>query len=208
MKKVLNVLIALTGWFAVIAQFFLMLENRSTSVPEMVLRFFSFFTILTNTLVAIYFTWQSLAAGKSSDSWFSRPGSLTAVTVYILVVGLVYQVALRHVWHPTGLQKVVDELLHSVIPLLVVVYWACYEQRQAIPWKKIPGYLLYPALYLVYILLRGQLSGFYPYPFIHVTELGWPGVLVNSAVLLGVFVLLFVLFIAIGRLLSKKARLK
>ncbi len=34
-------------WFAVIAQFFLMFYNRQTDVPEMIIRFFSFFTILT-----------------------------------------------------------------------------------------------------------------------------------------------------------------
>lgn len=38
-------LIWLTAWFAVIAQFFLAIANRTASVPETVIRFFSFFTI-------------------------------------------------------------------------------------------------------------------------------------------------------------------
>ena len=34
------------GWFAIIAQFFLMLENRQADIPETIIRFFSFFTIV------------------------------------------------------------------------------------------------------------------------------------------------------------------
>ncbi|MFZ5976285.1 MULTISPECIES: Pr6Pr family membrane protein [unclassified Hydrotalea] len=34
------------------------------------------------------------------------------------------------------------------------------------------GWLIYPLLYLVYILIRGSFSGFYPYPFVNVLQIG------------------------------------
>jgi hypothetical protein len=44
----------------VLAPFYLMIENRAAPMPEAIIRFFSFFTILTNSFVAVYFTMQSL----------------------------------------------------------------------------------------------------------------------------------------------------
>ncbi|MCH5683341.1 hypothetical protein LWM68_03045 [Niabella sp. W65] len=48
--------LALAGWFAVIAQYILMLNNSVITTGEATLRFFSYFTILTNIAVAGYFT--------------------------------------------------------------------------------------------------------------------------------------------------------
>lgn len=200
MRKALNILVAVTGWFAIIAQFIVMLENRTTSIPEMVVRFFSFFTILTNILVASYFTSQIISSKGNSRNLFSKTGTLTAITVYITVVGLVYQIALRHLWKPTGLQMIVDELLHTIIPTLAIIYWFLYEQKSELKWKMIPKFLLYPLFYLAFILVRGQLSGFYPYPFINVTTLGWTQTLINSIVLFGVFLVLSSFFVGIGKL--------
>ena len=176
-----------------------MLENRTTSIPEMVVRFFSFFTILTNILVASYFTNQIITSKEKTENLLNKTGTLTAITVYITVVGLVYQIALRHLWKPTGLQMIVDELLHTIIPTLTIIYWFLYEQKAELKWKMIPKFLLYPLFYLGFILVRGKLSGFYPYPFINVTALGWPQTFINILVLFGVFLVLSSFFIGIGK---------
>lgn len=189
MKKTLIVLFGAITWYAVIAQYVLMMGNRTTSVAETVIRFFSFFTILTNIIVAVYFTMLLLAKGKARDS-FERPGTLTAVTIYITIVGLVYQVALRHVWSPTGMQLVVNELLHSVIPVLVLVFWFLYENARPIRYVSILTWAIYPLLYLVYILIRGSISDFYPYHFIDVNSLGMTKTLYNSAVILILFIVI------------------
>jgi hypothetical protein len=202
MKKNLSLIFAIIAWFAVIVQFYLMMDNRVASVPETIIRFFSFFTILTNTLVAVYFTIQSLA--KNQKGFWLQPGTLTAITVYILVVGLVYQLVLRQIWEPEGMQKIVDELLHSVNPVLVLIFWSLYEKRDNIRWNQLPYWLIYPLIYLVYILTRGQLSGFYPYPFINVTDLGMKQVLVNSFFLLLLFLGLSAGLVWVAKRTSKK----
>jgi hypothetical protein len=204
MKKIITYSLALLAWFAVIAQYWLMMENRIASYGETIIRFFSFFTILTNTLVAIHFTAISLSNNSKSNGFFNRPGTLTAVTIYITVVGLVYQVVLRHIWQPTGLQRIVDELLHTIIPLCTIIFWYVYEEKSMIKWSSLPYWLIYPFVYLVYILLRGSTSDFYPYPFINVTELGYQKVFINAAVMVAVFVGVSALFLGVGKRIKNK----
>lgn len=114
---------SLLGWFSIIGQFVLMMQNRQADVVETIVRFFSFFTILTNILVALYFTSRIPIFNKASFQKIFNKGALTALTTFIVVVGLVYQIILRNTWHPTGFQRIIDELLHSVIPLFVLIYW-------------------------------------------------------------------------------------
>ncbi|OIR14362.1 hypothetical protein GALL_48350 [mine drainage metagenome] len=204
MKKTLSIIFGLVAWFAVIVQYYLMMENRVASIAETTIRFFSFFTILTNSLVAIYFT---LIIFKIKNGWFAiadKPGTLTALTVYITIVGLVYQILLRHVWQPEGLQMIVDELLHSLIPVAVIIYWYMYENKSLVSYKQITNWLIYPLMYLIYILIRGNFSGFYPYPFINVINLGITKVLINSVLLIALFTGLSALFIRIGRAVKNK----
>jgi hypothetical protein len=196
MQKTVTIFIALTAWFAVLVQYYLMIENRTASIGESTIRFFSFFTILTNTLVAVYFSARALNV-KSKILY--RSGILTAVTTYITLVGLVYQFALRHLWKPQGMQMIVDELLHTVVPLLVILFWYFYEDRGDLQYSFIPKWLLYPFFYMIYILIRGAFSGFYPYPFVNVISLGYTKVLLNGVILVGVLFILAALFIKIGK---------
>lgn len=198
MKKHLSLIFASIAWFAVIAQYYLMIENRVTPIIETSIRFFSFFTILTNSLVAIYFT-LSILKKKIID----KPGTLTAVTVYITIVGIVYQIILRPIWKPTGLQMIVNELLHSVLPLLVILFWYLYEEKKSLTYKQLPMWLIYPFVYLLYILVRGSISNFYPYPFVDVANLGFAKVLSNSAILMLVFISIAALFITLGKIFKK-----
>jgi hypothetical protein len=201
MKPKLGIAIMLIAWFAVIMQYYLMLENRVAPVAETNLRFFSFFTILTNILVAVYFTMIVLNIKNRS---VNAPGTLTAITLYISVVGLVYQLVLRQLWTPTGMQRIVDEMLHSVVPVLVIIYWYLYENKSLVGYKQIPRWLAYPLIYLFYILIRGIFAGFYPYPFVDVVKLGLQKVLENSVMLMLLFIGLAAIFIKIGKVTSPK----
>ncbi|CAM4387430.1 Pr6Pr family membrane protein [Flavobacterium terrigena] len=190
MKKYIDSIGFFLGWLAIIGQFILMIQNRQAEVTETIIRFFSYFTITTNILVVLYFTSRISIFKNSFLSKFSKNGNITALTAFILVVGLIYQFILRGTWQPTGIQRIVDELLHSVIPLFVFLYWLKFATKTDLIFKDITIWLWYPIGYFIYIIIRGHFSGFYPYPFIHVTEIGYPQVLINS-----VLVSLFFLFI-------------
>lgn len=197
---------ALLGWFAVIAQLYLMLANRNTSAGEAVMRFFSYFTILTNMLVATALT-ASLLKGRSSlGKFLTNPVSISAITVYIVIVGLIYNLMLRSLWKPEGLQYTVDELLHTFMPLLFLVYWIVFVPKHALRWKHAFPWLFYPFFYLAFVLIRGYNSGFYPYFFIDIDKLGYPKTLIYSF-LLGLIFLGFSLgLIGLSKIGKHRAR--
>ncbi len=198
-QRILSLIFALIGWLSVIAQYYLMAKNTHIPLLETTIRFFSYFTILTNLIVAVYFTSQTF----NIFSKIKKSGILTAITIYILIVGSIYQLLLRSAWDPTGLQRITDELLHTIIPLLVLIYWYKYEKKSNLSYNQIPMWAIYPLLYLFYILIRGYSSAFYPYPFVNVTDLGYPKVFMNSFWILIFFVGLSMLFVRIGKALDK-----
>jgi hypothetical protein len=206
LRKTFLIILAVSGWFALTAQLYLIIVNRVASIPETITRYFSFFTILTNLIVVFCCTFILLKPKSHTGSFFSRPDTLTAIAVYITVVGIVYNTVFRFLWNPQGLQLIVDELLHSVIPLLFIILWFLLTRKAVLKWKNIFPWLLYPFAYIISILIRGAFSGFYPYPFINVTELGYSKVLVNCLGLVLVFLFLSLLFVVIGKLKSKAIR--
>jgi hypothetical protein len=194
---------AIITWLAVIIQAALMIENRDAPIGETLIRFFSFFTILSNIIVAICFSANALRKKYSGFAFFSMPSVQTAVAVYILIVGLIYNVILRFIWEPTGLQQIVDEILHSVVPLLYLAYWAFYVEKTFIPFKHIFYWMIYPLVYLAGVLARGSSSGFYPYPFLDVTFLGYHKVAINGMLILILILFLSFLFIIVSRTLAR-----
>jgi hypothetical protein len=195
---------AIMGWLAVILQFYLILQNPSSSALATSIRFISYFTIQVNILVAICFT--SLAWKKRGDGsgFFSRTSTRTALAVYIVIVGAVYNIVLRSIWDPKGLQRIVDESLHSIVPVLYTVYWLIFVPKDNLHWKNVFAWAIFPFLYLIYILVRGAIVQEYPYPFVDVSELGYPRVLINSALLLLIFFGVSLLFIAIPKLIGRR----
>lgn len=204
MKNKLSIIFATIAWFAVFVQYYLMIGNRVASIFETTIRFFSFFTILTNLVIAIYFTLSLLKEKKGYKLIINKSGTLTAVTVYITIVGLVYQIFLRHIWEPKGTQIIVDELLHSVIPILVFVFWYLYEEKKSVTYKQIPQWLIYPLIYLIYILIRGYYSAFYPYPFVDVGSIGLKQVLINSAGLVLSFICISAVYVKLGQVIRMR----
>ena len=203
-KKTFLVIGAAIAWFAVLLQLYLIIFNRVESVPETIIRFFSFYTILTNILVAFCFTVLLIKPNSRLGSFFSQPGVLIATTIYIFVVGLIFNLILRQLWSPKGLQRLADELLHVVIPLLFILYWYLFAPKGGLGWKSAFSWLLYPFVYAVFVLFRGAASGFYPYPFIDANILGFKKVLLNSVGLFIGFFLISLLFIAIAKAINKK----
>jgi hypothetical protein len=207
MMRICALVGALLGWFALLLQLYLMLVQSPGGVREMlgtVITYFSFFTILTNFLVALVFTATvfSSETGRPASGWrefFCHPSVQAGAAAYIAIVGIVYRLLLRQLWNPQGMQWVADVILHDVIPVGYVLYWVLFAPRTELRWKDALGWLVYPAVYAVYVLARGAVSGLYPYPFMDVNVLGYGGVLVHAAVFLLVFLGMGLLVVAVGR---------
>ncbi|MFA6058745.1 MAG: Pr6Pr family membrane protein [Taibaiella sp.] len=187
------------AWFSLISQFYLIIQNRQADILETVFRYFGYFTILTNILVALCFS----ALLFKQNSFFHRSTTQTAIAAYIFLVALIYNTVLRGIVKPEGFDRVVDESLHVVMPLLFIIYWFIYTDKKPLQWKHIFPWLIYPLVYIIYTLLRGSFAHFYPYPFLNVDQLGYQSVLINCIWVSLAFLLFSLLFIAIGKGMSK-----
>jgi hypothetical protein len=143
-------------------QFYIIVTNRAVSIPETIVRYFSYFTILSNIFVALYSTYVLLKPGSRWGKYFSRPNVVAAITVYITVVGITYNTILRNLWNPQGLEMVGDELTHLIVPLLFLLYWLIFLPKGELKWKNVFPWLIYPLVYFVWVIIFGALSGFYP----------------------------------------------
>jgi hypothetical protein len=145
-----------------------------------------YFTILTNTLTAIVMT--AVAMGRVSPKRGATSTSLvTAVTLYILIVSVVYTLLLRNQLHFTGLEVVTDIGMHYAVPILTVMWWVVAWPKAILPLRHAAFWLAYPLTYCIYILIRGAWTGWFPYPFVEATTLGWGQVAINCVALTGAF---------------------
>ncbi|MES1214305.1 MAG: Pr6Pr family membrane protein [Bacteroidota bacterium] len=206
-----KIITAITAWAALALQLYIMVDNtpgNGMTPLQAVGRFLIFFTVLTNLLVAISLSIELISPVSAAGRFFAKPSTVAATAFYIFIVGLVYNLILRNLWNPTGLQRIADELLHVAVPLLFTIYWLFIAPKGTLKWKHPFAWLLFPAAYLVYALVRGAAEGFYAYPFINVTELGYTKVFTNCAGLLIVFIIIGFLFVAVDRMVSHQARMK
>ncbi|MCL4258127.1 MAG: Pr6Pr family membrane protein [Anaerolineales bacterium] len=148
--------------------------------------FFSYFTNLTNIiLVFVYFSgaWTLLQNRQPSvKQEMLRGGSV----VFILVVGLVYEVMLRN--SIESLYSWSNLVVHYINPIIALVDWLVWPPQQKLPRNVWAYWLLFPLGYLAYTLLRGPLAGWYPYGFLNPIEQGgYAGVALYSVGITGLF---------------------
>lgn len=193
---------ALTFWFALILQLILSLQRSyagGTGILHALWSYFAYFTILTNLLAASALALRLLARRIRIGVFLSRPGVVTALSAYMLLVGIAYHLLLRHTWQPEGWHWLADVLLHSLDPALFLGYWWSEGRNGAIRYSAITTWTVYPLAYFVYALVRGFGGGAYAYPFIDVGALGFVRVLCNAVVIAAGFAVVAAILIALGR---------
>ncbi|HMN87255.1 MAG TPA: Pr6Pr family membrane protein [Bauldia sp.] len=177
---------ALVGWFAVIGQYAVSYKHDLVGTVD----FLSYFTTLSNILVALTLTVAALAPGSGPGRFLLRPSVAMATAVYITVTGFTYYLILAKLYDLHGWTLVLNHLLHYVMPPAYVVFWLAFVRKGTLHLPAV-GWMLVPPLgYAAYTLVHGPFSGFYPYPFVDVTKIGYVHVLAN----IGKFIVLFSLF--------------
>jgi hypothetical protein len=202
-KRHLIGLAALGGWVGLALQQYIIFYYRwvdgASLLPGLV-NFFSFFTVLTNTLVAVVLTHAWVQRPTAASRFFLGPVVSSGIAVSIVVVSLAYSLLLRHMWQPAGVQFLADELLHDVMPLVFVVYWWWCVPKGSLRLKHIGLWVIYPLVYFAYALLRGYVWGLYQYPFINVDTLGYPQVFINAGGILAGFVLVALVVVGLDKI--------
>jgi hypothetical protein len=163
-------------------------------------RFVSYFTIQSNIVVLL--AALAVVVGKPLDeSWWKalRLASLVGITV----TGIVYAVVLAGDAHNTGLSQVANLMLHYVAPPLTVIAWLAFGPFPDLKIADIPRTLLWPLLWIVYTLIHGAITDWYPYPFIDVVTKGYGKVAVNIVAITVFAIALSLIYIAAGQLRRK-----
>jgi hypothetical protein len=152
---------------------------------ERVLNVFAFFTIQSNLLVMI--TTGMLALGLARPTTSFRTLRLTAL-VAISLTFVVFHAVLRDLQDLTGDAAFADFLLHTLSPVLCVSGWLLFGPRGQTSSRVAALTLVFLLAWGTFTLVRGEIVGWYPYPFMDVVEKGYARVAVNLALVAAVFV--------------------
>ena len=186
-------LIALVALAALIVQWVL-----NTTAPDgegWLLEFWQlmrFFTILTNALVVI--VWGRVALGAKVSG-----GVLAGTTLSIVMVGIVYQVLLAPDIPLQGARFWTDLVFHTLTPAAGLLWWLGFAPKE-LQLRQLPYWLIWPTGYCAYALIRGGLTGDYPYFFFDIGRFGVGFVAGYIAALVLAFAAMGVLLLGVARL--------
>lgn len=202
--RALAALGALLGLTGLVLQYWLLYADMSAhgaSALDVLWRFYVYFTLLTNTFVTLVF---ARAAWKpDSLTGLNAPHVELMAVTSIMFVCIVYNVLLAPRWDPQGWQKVADVIVHNVVPILFLLFWAL-RPHGALKWRDAALAALWPLAYAIYGLTRGLFDHFYPYFFMDPTSASYGQIALNLVGLVVAFMLGALLLIAISRALGRR----
>lgn len=192
----------ITGAYSVISQWILILikPGIDKSLLTETIRYYSYMTVWTNILVTLCFGAVTVFSNASWASFFRQRLVQSGTVVYIVVVSVAYHFLLSATFNPTGLEWFSDLLLHYINPVLYVLFWLILIEKHQASYMLAIRWLIFPATYFVYSLIRGFITDWYPYFFVDVTTLGYPQVMLVSALLMSGYALLGLVVIYLNSL--------
>jgi hypothetical protein len=143
--------------------------------------FFSFFTIQSNLIAVSIFLVGALRGDTASRTWELVRG---AAVVYMTVTLVVFALLLADTDVDVTLAWV-DTVVHRIMPIAVIADWLIDPPRHRIPLRASLIWLGYPLVWVGYTLVRGALTGWYPYPFLDPANGGYATV---AAYIVAIFV--------------------
>jgi len=165
---------------------------------------FSFYTVQTNLMVVIWISLALLYTQRAEKPFILGSIVRGGITVYISITFLIFVTLLQPFYFPTDpISITVNILAHYLVPILFILDWVItetnntYENVYALYW------LTYPIIYLVYSLIQGLITDFYPYYFIDLSMIG-PFVFLFGALLALVFYAVGRLYIFLNRILHSR----
>lgn len=169
----------------------LLVEEHDAGAVVRLARFASYFTIQSNTLVAITALQLARDPDRDGPGWrVLRAAAIAGITM----TGIVHFIVLRPLLDLEGWSWAADKLLHLAVPALAVVGWAAFGPRPRITLRVVGWALVWPIAWLVWTLSVGAVTGWYPYPFLDIDAEGAGSVTVSA---LGVTVLFVIVFAAL-----------
>ena len=161
------------------------INSTTAAAPESVgtrlVRLFSYFTIQSNLFVLGTSIVLALNILKDGPVW--RVLRIDAM-LGIIITGLVYETILAPLVHPVGWALAATIGFHYISPWATLIGWLIFGPRPRMGWKFALAAFIWPVLWIVYTFVHGAASGWYPYPFLDVTTIGFADSVRNCSVVL------------------------
>ncbi len=143
--------------------------------------FISYFTILSNILVATVLTKEASMSLKRARAYAQFDWLRGFAVFCIITTGIIYTFFLRG---PAAMMQIdnalpwVNLVFHRIMPVAMALDWILFPPKHAVRWTSIIYWLLLTAVYAGYTQVLGLWSGVYPYFFLDPARLhGYSGVL-------------------------------
>ncbi|WP_432557722.1 Pr6Pr family membrane protein [Granulicoccus sp. GXG6511] len=170
------------------------------------LQLYSYFTIQSNVIFAVVLVIGALTVRSRLPRWWD--GLRGASTFYLLMTGLVYVFVVAPpeeilIWN-IGWTGIIE---HRFAPVVALVGWVTVHMDRRSTWARPFLWLIYPLIYLGWLLLLGVITAWYPYSFVDPTlPGGWPVVLTTIGMVTLSFIIIGVLVHLLGVLRAWASR--
>lgn len=170
--------------------------------------YFSYFTIQTSLANLVALIASGLYAFQSARDTRLLALVRQSLFAYAIVTGLVYNLLLRGL--PTEPGAFVseftfpNEILHVVMPVYFALEWLINPHRPKLPnWSILVG-VGYPIVWAIGALVRGHLTGWYPYDFLDPSgPTGWSGVWLHIGAIAALIIALMSVALVSNRLYAR-----
>ncbi len=169
MKRKIALMIVILGSIGVLSTMIgSALDNPSTPLIS-ALSTLRYFTIQSNLIVIIYF-WLLFSLKLDKHKKFND--LLGGVTVYISITFMVFAIMLARTWSPDGISQLGNILNHYVVPLLTIGFLIWFRKLYNFQFRNIKYWIIYPILYVTFVLIHGAFTQDYLYPFFEIDVIG------------------------------------
>jgi len=200
-KRIFRIIFALVAWFALAGHFnqIVLQRGAETSLAGALVSYFSYFTIQSNIMVAVWWSAALFFQDREPVPAFLRPKIKGALTAYISVTLIAFAILLSRTYSPRGMDLVLSNITHYITPLAFILDWVLFEKKGVYQWRYAIDWLTYPLLYFVYVMIYGAVTGQYLYPFFDLNALGAGGIAIQTALLLTLFLILSSFYILVNK---------
>ncbi len=198
-KRLYAGIFAAVGWFAIVGQYFATHADTVSSTVD----YFSYFTILSNILVATTLTSAACPQRSGVGRSLLKPSMLMATAVYISVTGITYFLILSSLYDLKGWVLFFDRLLHYVMPLAFFSFWLLFVPKGKLKLSVAVWVLFPPMVYAAYTFVHGPWTGFYPYPFVDEPKIGFWHTVRNVMEFVVFFYVMGIVYVALDRIIAR-----
>jgi hypothetical protein len=196
--RIAALIVGLIAFAALAIRFAVSLEQAG-SAQAAAWTMLRFFTIIGNLLTCVILFGVALGIKAAG-----HPRRLAGIMLLMGLIGIVYAVLLRSTENLSGPAETSNLLLHYIAPPAVALFWLIFAPKGRLAYGDTLRWALLPLAYLAYAIVRAQLDGRYPYPFLDVARHGWMQVGLTSAMIAAGFLVVGAVVVWLDRRIGRR----